>query len=88
MSEGTISINALKARTEFPDENSAWQWVADMMEFVYDDHCVDNHRLCYLDDEASVLAYNEKQNDGCCGFFDREVTIAGRRATIGCNYGH
>ena len=44
--------------------------------------------FAYNDDKKAIATYNEIQNRGCCGSFDREVRIAGRLATIGCNYGH
>jgi hypothetical protein len=69
---------------EFETLEEAWQWVKDDV----DDGCMDNYRFAYLDDESALQAYDEKRNHGCCGFFDREVTIAGRAAKIGCNYGH
>jgi hypothetical protein len=53
-----------------------------------EEFCVDNHRFAYMDDAALVRKYTDMQAGGCCGFFDREVRINGRLATIGCNYGH
>jgi hypothetical protein len=52
------------------------------------DCCIDNYRFAYLDDEKGMKKYNEAKELGCCGFYDDEVIIAGRKATIGCNYGH
>lgn len=68
----------------FETETDAWVW----MEKEVDDGCVDNYRLCYLDDDISIAQYDEKKSEGCCGFFDRQVRIGNRCAMIGCNYGH
>ena len=64
------------------------QDAADWMYAQVGDDCVDNYRFAYHDDADACLAYEEAVNHGCCGFFDREVIIAGRHADIGCNYGH
>lgn len=69
---------------EFANAQDARDW----MLAEVDDPCVDNYRFAYNDDEKEIGTYNRLQNAGCCGFFDREVRIAGRLATIGCNYGH
>jgi hypothetical protein len=69
---------------EFANAQDAHDW----MLAEVDDPCVDNYRFAYNDDEKAIATYNEIQNRGCCGSFDREVRIAGRLATIGCNYGH
>lgn len=58
-----------------------------MLEEV-DDPCVDNHRFAYEDDAEGMAKYDAKAADGCCGFYDRRITILGRPARIGCNYGH
>lgn len=68
----------------FDTEAEAWAW----LEGAIDDHCVDNHRLAWVGDEASEAAYEAAQAQGCCGSADYLVTIAGRQARIGCNYGH
>jgi hypothetical protein len=53
-----------------------------------DDPCIDNIRFAYLDDKEAMALYEEAKKNGCCGFCDLEVIVAGRRAMIGCNYGH
>ena len=63
-------------------EADAW-----MYEQV-DDHCVDNYRFAWADDAKMVAAYEAGRRDGCCGFADYTVIIAGRQAMIGCNFGH
>ena len=61
---------------------SAW------MEAEVDDPCVDNYRFAWSDDDNAMARYEELKEDGCCGRFDRKITIQGREAMIGCNYGH
>jgi hypothetical protein len=68
----------------FSNYVAAEEW---MLEQV-DDSCVDNYRFAYLDDPLQMQAYGLAQESGCCGFFDEEVIVNERRATIGCNYGH
>jgi hypothetical protein len=68
----------------FTDESDAWDW---MYEEV-DDPCIDNTRLAVIGDKDQEAAYEAQERDGCCGFFDRKVNIAGRLHWIGCNYGH
>jgi hypothetical protein len=58
------------------------------MENKVDDPCIDNYRFAYDGDEEASKNYDEVQRHGCCGSFDRRVMVAGRLATIGCNYGH
>ena len=50
--------------------------------------CIDNTRFAYLDNPEEMEDYENSQEEGCCGFFDMEILVAGRKATIGCNYGH
>ena len=69
---------------EFATREDAIEW----MVREVDDPCVDNDRFAYLDDEAALAQYKSQEDDGCCGFFDLEILVAGRKATIGCNYGH
>jgi len=68
----------------FDTEADAQAW----MEAQVDDPCIDNQRFAFLDDVDAMLNYVAKQVSGCCGDFDHEVIVAGRRATVGCNYGH
>lgn len=78
-------IDEIANRTEFATEDEAWDTVA---AAHMDDPFADNHRLAYLDDPEQVAKYEQQEREGCCGFVDLEVTIAGRPALIGCNYGH
>ena len=68
----------------FLTEGAAWRWMQEQVN----DGCVDNYRLAYKSDRASLKRYRRAKSHGCCGFFDAHIIIAGRRAKIGCNYGH
>lgn len=69
---------------DFHSKEDAEEWMVSKV----DDQCIDNYRFAFLDDEGALSKYAADQNDGCCGFYDAEITINGRIATIGCNYGH
>lgn len=58
------------------------------MEQQVDDSCVDNHRYAKCSDGQAVEQYRKQEANGCCGFFDAEVMIAGELWLVGCNYGH
>lgn len=68
----------------FDTKEDADEW----MEAEVNDQCIDNHRFAYLDDEEALKEYDVRMHGGCCGYFDATVRIKGRKATIGCNYGH
>lgn len=70
---------------QFATEQAALEWVE---ETVGEHGCVDNFRIGYKDDPASMTAYDAAQDNGCCGSTDHEVEIAGRPAWVGCNFGH
>lgn len=61
--------------------------IADMLANL-DEECVDAERFTFLDDEAGCIIYAETEADGCCGFQDEEILVAGRPAKVGCCYGH
>ena len=61
---------------------------ADWMYEAVDDPCVDNYRFAYEDDAEAVAKFDEARDDGCCGSFNCHVIVGGRKAIIGCNYGH
>jgi hypothetical protein len=69
---------------EFATKEEAYEW----MEKTVDDPFIDNFRFAFLDDPEAMHQYTDQQNDGCCGCFDQEIKVAGRIATVGCNYGH
>ncbi|MCK9476898.1 MAG: hypothetical protein M0R46_13305 [Candidatus Muirbacterium halophilum] len=51
------------------------------------DGCIDNHR--FICDESDELKYNKQIEEGCCGFYDKKITLSnGKEITIGFNYGH
>jgi hypothetical protein len=50
------------------------------------DQCIDNYRVFSKNDTDK---YNEIQSQGCCGFYDSEITCgSGVTYLIGFNYGH
>lgn len=69
---------------EFKTEEDAVEWMC----VHVDDPYIDNVRFAFLDDLQAMGKYGEAQRHGCCGEFDDEVTVGGRLATVGCNYGH
>lgn len=69
---------------EFNTKKEAYEW----MEQQVDDPSTDNFRFAFLDDKDALMKYEKIKGGGCCGFFDEEITIKGRKAAIGCNYGH
>jgi hypothetical protein len=68
----------------FATLGEAYRWMEDEL----DDDCVDNHRHAVVGNAEQEAAYERDLQDGCCGFFDRVVLIAGVETKIGCNYGH
>lgn len=58
------------------------------MDKEVNDSCVDNERFAYLDLSTQVEDYLVQKNSGCCGEFDALISIGGKLALIGCNYGH
>lgn len=46
-----------------------------------DEPNVDNFRFAFVDDD-------ELRSEGCCGEFDSPIFVDGKKAWIGCNYGH
>lgn len=69
---------------EFRTREDAEAW----MTLQVDNDCVDNERFAFLDDVEAMKKYQEAEENGCCGFFDEEVLVGGRKAMVGCNYGH
>lgn len=69
---------------EFSSRVEAGEWMYSQV----DNPCVDNERFAFLDDSVALAAYEDQRLQGCCGEFDEKITIGGRLATIGCNYGH
>lgn len=71
---------------KFASEQEASDWMYD--EAVVDEDCIDNYRFAFQDDNEAMNQYEDIRSGGCCGFFDEEIMVAGRLATIGCNFGH
>lgn len=77
-------IIAAQQLPTFETESDARDWMYDEV----DDPCVDNNRFYFEGDTEGAAEYERQIDDGCCGFFDRQIIVAGRLAWIGCNYGH
>ena len=75
----------MKNIPEFPNRKKAQAYVARLTGFC---DYMDNVRFAYTDDVDAMKEYKRRQNDGCCGFVDIDIVIAGKPAKIGCNYGH
>lgn len=65
----------------FAAADKAFEWMEEGLDNV------DNRRCTFLT-EGGIESYWVVADDGCCGSVDYVVTIAGRQALIGCNYGH
>lgn len=78
--------NLNKMTHTFETEQDAATWMYD--HEVAEEDCIDNYRFAFKDDADGMSNYTQTQNDGCCGFFDADIIVAGREATIGCNFGH
>lgn len=72
------------ADPQFETIEEAYSW----MSAEVDDPCEDNHREALADDQDAVRKYENQRRSGCCGSFDAEVVVGGKRYLIGCNYGH
>ena len=73
----------INSRT-FATQQEAYSWMSEEV----DDPYTDNFRFTYADDAKGMEVYHNICAEGCCGFFDADVTVAGRAAIVGCNYGH
>lgn len=80
MENNTIPLNM----SCFATKEEAFDW---MVERVGDD-CIDNYRFAFVDDNEACCEYERKAAEGCCGSADYDIMVAGRRAIVGCNYGH
>jgi hypothetical protein len=49
---------------------------------------VDNFRFADVKIRKDVRRFRKQAETGCCGSFETEVTVGGRRFLVGCNYGH
>ena len=73
-----------------PSQKSAvllfWE-AAEKNEDPFD--CVDNCRYAVKGNAAQEAAYAEAKSQGCCGFYDGELTCEdGTILLFGFNYGH
>lgn len=68
----------------FATKEEAFEWMTGQV----DDPCIDNYRFAFLDDNNMMVEYERKANQGCCGSADYDIMVDGRRAVVGCNYGH
>jgi hypothetical protein len=50
--------------------------------------CADNFRFAKVGDKYQEYFYNLAKENGCCGFYDRQIYIKGELYLIGFNYGH
>lgn len=71
----------------FQTEQNALDWMVRIVE-ENDMNGPDNIRFTYKFDSLGLHDYQQSQEDGCCGSVDMEIRIQGRKAYIGCNYGH
>ena len=71
-------------KSSFLNEEEAKEYMYDQA----DDPCIDNYRFAYKDDLDAMQRYEDASQGGCCGFYDSQITVNGREAVIGCNYGH
>lgn len=69
----------------FASEQEAWDWFDEQLG---DEQNKDNFRFAYTDKPNQVASFEKKSVNGCCGSWEPEVTIGGRTAWLGCNYGH
>lgn len=70
----------------FASKEAAINWMESRMDEM--DGPIDNVRFCWKNDAEGLSNYKAVYDKGCCGFFDCEVRILGRKAFIGCNFGH
>lgn len=62
---------------------------AKMEEIIEGEEFVDNYRYADVDDHKAMEAYKVAMDGGCCGCYDGIITFGnGRKAIVGCNFGH
>lgn len=72
----------------FNTPEEAFIWLEDYIHNIINDWCDDNYRFCYIGDKETESIYDTSLSKGGDGFMDIQVIIDGKRAVIGCNYGH
>ena len=68
----------------FDTFGDAFEWLHKKV----DDPCIDNDRMYFLGDAVAEKVFLDQSENGCCGALEVDVIIAGKKARIGCNYGH
>jgi hypothetical protein len=77
----------LKKAPEFTSLEQAKDWlIAELQD--EGEECIDNVRAAFYDDFAGMAAYDRAVEQGCCGSIDMDVTVNGKAAQVGANYGH
>lgn len=62
---------------------------AKMEELIEGEECVDNYRYALIGDENGMAEYKSALDNGCCGSYDALITFGdGKKAIVGCNFGH
>lgn len=80
--------NIMEDLLEFYDEKTADLINEKFNEIVCEYEYPDNFRFCLVGDDKQMKEYIRRGRDGCCGFYDEEVVIEGKKYKIGFNYGH
>jgi len=89
-----IKQERYKRRRKLPKENDYGEIneylkrELDRLIVKHDLEYADNRRYAALDTRKDMRRYQNIKDHGCCGSFDTEVTIGGRKFMVGCNYGH
>ena len=71
---------------DYASEEDAKRELFDYLDSLYENY--DNYRFAYEDDHEGMGLYEDRKENGCCGSMDLCITINGRPAMMGCNYGH
>lgn len=78
----TIADGAALPEFETAEDAAAWAHEQE------DDGCHNNDRFAFVDDAEAMARFREAESKGCCGSFEADVIVGGRRAVVGYNYGH
>jgi hypothetical protein len=77
----------LKNPPEFNSLEAAKEWlIAELTDAGEND--IDNVRAAFYDDYSGMAEYDRIVEHGCCGSIDMDVTVNGKAAQVGANYGH
>lgn len=83
--DGESLIATVRPIAEF---ETVAQAEAHFWEKLGDEDYIDNVRVGFEDDAASMAAYEAALASGCCGSYDLTMIAGGRFMAMGCNYGH